>query len=204
MHRTGVLSETVSESHYHLELRAFPHVARVFNLDRGTLDARYLKPWSEGDAIECDDRRWAAEKTKLTVLLGPELSTAERGLGRGWGEATRQSHDVTESVLAEVHRGAEARPEVETLKEALREVAAGGVLRFPDAVALAAVAHPAWRASEQLALAEQAVWEMLHRATLELRDEDLAPVPRERWQEIVLSFPTWTDHPATGLRLRSR
>ena len=33
-------------------------------------------------------------------------------------------------------------------------------------MALAAAAHPQWRASQQLELAEQAVWEMLHQGRL--------------------------------------
>lgn len=42
---------------FHLELRQFPHVARVFNLDRAELDARFLSPWVRGKMIDQDDRR---------------------------------------------------------------------------------------------------------------------------------------------------
>ena len=189
---------------YHLELRAFPHVARVFNLDREGLDTRFLAPWAAGEPIAQDDRRWPADKTKLTVMLGPEVGTEARGLGRGWGEVTRTGEDVTEAVLAEIHRGADARPEVETLQAVLAETATRADLTFADVVVLAAAAQPGRRVSEQLALAEQAVWEMLHRETLQLLDGDLQPVARERWPEIVLSWSTWAGAGGPAIRLRSR
>jgi hypothetical protein len=188
---------------YHLELRAFPHVARVFNLDRASLDARFLAPWTAGDAIAHDDRRWPAEKTKLTVLLGPPVEAQARGLGRGWGEVTRSGQDVTEAVLAEIRRGADARPEVEALQSGLLETAGRADLTFADAVALAAAAQPGWRVSEQLALAEQAVWEMLHRETLQLLDAEDRPIPRERWQEIVLTWGSWSGVGGPAVRLRA-
>jgi hypothetical protein len=188
---------------YHVELRAFPHVARVFNLDRETLDAVYLRPYVAGEMIEYDDRRWAAEKTKLTVFTGPEVSGAQRSMGRGWGEVTRHGTDVTEAVLAEIHRGADARPEVESLKDVIGEVAAGGGLGFPDVMALAAAGHPNWRASEQLSLAEQTVWEMLHQHRLEMVDGELAVVASERWQELVLSWATWTQTAQSPVRLQA-
>jgi hypothetical protein len=188
---------------YHVELRDFPHLARVFNLDRETLDAGYLRPHVAGEMIEYDDRRWPAEKTKLTVFTGPEVGVAQRSMGRGWGEVTRRGTDVTETVLAEVHRGADARPEVEALKDVMTEVAAGaGGLRFPDAMALAVAGHPTWRASEQLSLVEQTVWEMLHREQLVMVDGDAEPVARDRWQVVLLSWETWAGASGPELRLR--
>jgi hypothetical protein len=188
---------------YHVELRAFPHTARVFNLDRATVDAQYVRPWSAGEMIDCEDRRWPAEKTKLTVFEGPAVDAAQRGMGRGWGEVTRHCADVTETVLAEIHRGADARPEVESLKDAIAEVAAGGGLGFADVMALAAAGHSTWRASEQLSLAEQTVWEMLHQHRLEMIDGELGVVASGRWQELVLSWATWTGIGQSSLRLRA-
>src|SRR5579875_3774102 len=173
---------------YHVELKSFPNVARVFNIDRETLDRRFVTPFVAGETIEYDDRRWAADRTTLTIYEGEAVSAASRGLGRGWGEVTRRCHDVTDAVLAEIRRGVQARPEVEALKTAIAEVAAGdeGIM-LTDAIALAAAAQPGWRASEQLGLAEQGVWEMLHQGRLEMVEEDGAPVAPERWQAIVLS-----------------
>lgn len=184
---------------YHLELRQFPHVARVFNLTRDELEARFVHPWVGGKMIEHEDRRWAPERSKLKILEGPELRPDELGMGRGWATAARTGTDVTEAVIARARRGAEARPEVETLKAAIGEVA-GTPLGFQDVMALAAAAHPQWRASQQLELAEQAVWEMLHQGQVVMTVGDDA-VARERWQPVVLSWATWAGVTTEAFRL---
>jgi hypothetical protein len=174
---------------YHLELRQFPHTARVFNLERAELDTRFVRPWVQGEMIDHDERRWAPERTRLKVLNGPAVRLDELGLGRGWGQATKESEDVTDAVVAQAERGAQARPEVEALKEQVVH-AVGQTLNFGAIAALAGAAHPGWRASEQLSLAEQAVWELLHqeRLTMVAGGE---PVPREEWQGVVLAWSTW-------------
>ena len=174
---------------YHLELRQFPHVARVFNLTREDLDRLFVRPWVAGSIIEHDDRRWAAERVRLTILEGPELRPEDLGMGRGWGTATRSSADVTDAIVAEARRGSKARPEVESLKAAVEEVATAAI-GFQDVMALAAAAHPAWRPSEQLALAEQTVWEMLHQQRLAIIANGEA-VGREQWQPVLMSWSTW-------------
>ena len=184
---------------YHLELRQFPHVARIFNLTREDLDHRYVRPWVAGTIIEHDDRRWAPERARLKILEGPELAPQELGMGRGWATATKSSADVTDAVVAAARRGGEARPEVESLKAAVEEVAMSAV-SFQDVMALAAAAHPAWRPSEQLALAEQAVWEMLHQRRLAIIAAG-KPVAREQWQPLLLSWSTWA---GTGPRVELR
>lgn len=185
---------------YHVELRQFPHVARAFNLHREDLETRFLRPWLAGDMIDYDDRRWAADRVRLKILEGPEVTIEEMGLGRGWAEAGRSSSDVTDSVIAQARRGAEARPELEALKDAAEEVAAGRHVTLQDVMALAAAAHPGWRASEQLALAEQTVWEMLHQGRLEMSAAG-QPVPRERWQAFVLSWESWVGGASPAVRL---
>jgi hypothetical protein len=181
---------------YHLELRQFPHVGRAFNLTPEDLQARFVGPWVSGQMIEHDERRWSPEKVRLTIYEGPELPLDELGLGRGWGNVVKSSKEVTATVIADAERGAQARPEVEALKAAIVEVAANPI-SGDDVVALAAAAHPTWRASEQLGLAEQAVWEMLFQELLAMT-MDGDPVARERWQPILLSWSTWAgaaDHP---------
>jgi hypothetical protein len=186
---------------YHLELRQFPHVARVFNLTRDELDARFVRPWVGGAIIEHEDRRWAPERSKLRILEGPALRPDELGMGRGWASAARTGTDVTDSVIAQARRGAEARPEVEGLKVAIGEVAVTP-LGFQDVVALAAAAHPHWRASQQLELAEQAVWEMLHQGHLGMTVGGDA-VARQRWQPVVLSWATWAGVTTEPFRLQN-
>jgi hypothetical protein len=186
---------------FHLELRQFPHVARAFNLSRDELDTRFVRPWVGGTVIEHDDRRWAPERSRLKILEGPQLRPDELGMGRGWATATKSSADVTDTIIAQARRGAEARPEVEALKDAIAEVA-GTPLGFQDVMALAAAAHPHWRASQQLELAEQAVWEMLHQSRVEMTVNG-ATVRRERWQPIVLSWATWAGVTTEPFRLRT-
>ena len=159
---------------YHVELRQFPHVARVFNLSREELETRFVRAWVSGAIIEHEDRGWAA--------------------------AIKSAADVTEAVIAQARRGAEARPELEALKDAVGEVAATP-LGFQDVMALAAAAHPHWRASQQLELAEQAVWEMLHQGRLAMTVNGSA-VRRERWQPIVLSWATWAGITTEPFRLQ--
>jgi hypothetical protein len=174
---------------YHLELRQFPHVARAFNLDRAELDARFLRPWIRGEMIDHDQRRWSPERTRLKVLEGAAVRLDELGLGRGWGTVTKGAADVTDAVLAQAARGAQARPEVEALKRQVIE-RAGRPIGFAAVAALAGASHPGWRASEQLSLAEQAVWELLHQERLTMLAGDEA-VPREGWQDVVLRWSTW-------------
>ena len=81
---------------YHLELRQFPHVVPGFNLHREDLETRFLRPWLGGDIIDYDDRRWAADRVRLKILEGPEVTIEEMGMGRGWAEAGRSSSDVTD------------------------------------------------------------------------------------------------------------
>ena len=175
---------------FHLELRQFPHTARVFNLDRAELDEKFLRPWVRGQMIDHDDRRWPPERTKMKVLEGPEIAQVDMGMGRGWGNVTKTSQEVTDTVIAEAERGAQARPEVEALKVAVQEVAVRPV-GFTDIIDLAVIGHPGWRASEQLSLAEQAVWELLHQGLLTMLAEG-RPVPREAWQDVVLDWATWS------------
>jgi hypothetical protein len=189
---------------YHLELRQFPHTARVFNLNRAEVDTRFAVPWVKGEMIDHDERRWPPERTRLKILMGPAVRLDELGLGRGWGQVTKDSEDVTDAVIARAERGARSRPEVEALKEQVAQ-AVGQVLSFGAVAALAGTAHPGWRASEQLSLAEQAIWELLHqeRLTLVCGGEPVAP---EQWQEVVLRWSTWTapGEAQYGLRVPGR
>jgi hypothetical protein len=186
---------------FHLELRQFPHVARAFNLSREELDVRFARPWAGGTVVEYDDRRWAPERARLTIFEGPQLRTDEIGMGRGWSTVTKTSHDVTETVLAEAQRGAGAGTAVRTFM-AIVEAAAVVPLSFAEVMVLAAGEYRQWRPSEQLALAEQAVWEMLHHQRLTLT-RDGEPVDADQWQPILLSWATWATDGEPELRLRA-
>jgi hypothetical protein len=105
-------------------------------------------------------------------------------------------------MLADARRGSGTRGEVEALKAAIEELTAQE-LGFPDVVALAAAAQPQWRASQQVELAEQAVWEMLHQGRLAMI-AGAQPVARDEWQAIVLSWETWMGAADPPVRLQTR
>jgi hypothetical protein len=175
---------------FHLELRQFPHVARAFNLSREELDRRFARPWVTGTEVEHEDRRWAPGKARLIIFEAPELRLDELGLGRGWATVGKSGVEVTETVLAEAGRGAEGRSSVEMTKAAISG-AARTPLALTEVIDLIAAAYPSWRPSEQLAMAEQAVWELLHQGRVTLRGPG-GPVGSERWSEILLDWGTWS------------
>jgi hypothetical protein len=70
-------------------------------------------------------------------------------------------------------------------------------------MALAVAEYPLWRASERLALAEQAVWELLHQGGLEISGPQGLVEPA-RWQPIVISWSTWTDEGPDAFVLKAR
>lgn len=167
---------------FHVELRRFPYLARAFNLSREELQERFVAPWLGGRAIVLDDRRWTSEKTRLTIYEGPEVAAEDRGLGRGWSTVTRSGKDVTASLL----EAASGVTPVAELKQKLLEAA-------PLALSQTVIfGDSRGRASERLALAEQAVWELLHEDRLRLV-RDGTVVPREKWQPILLEWETWID-----------
>jgi len=171
---------------FHVELRQFPHQTRAFNLTREELDARILRPWVSGAAIELDDQRWAPDRARLTIYEGPALAGDQLGLGRGWANATREGQDVTARLLAE----AAHPPPVAELKRELVARLAGGPVPLTGVVDLAGESYPQARVSERLALCEQAVWELLHEGAVELA-RDGAPVAREQWQVTLLEWRSW-------------
>jgi hypothetical protein len=176
---------------FHLELRQFPHVARAFNLSREELDTRILMPWAEGTAVELDDRRWAPERARLTIYEGRALASDELGMGRGWSNAGRTGEQVTGRLLADAELRIKVPPALVELKHELLERCAEGRLGLGELVALSDSHEPPRRASERLALVEQAVWELLHERRL-LLERDGAPLAPEDWQPALLSWATWT------------
>jgi hypothetical protein len=168
---------------FHVELRRFPHVARAFNLSREELEERIVKPWLGGAIVEFDDRQWEPARTRLAIYEGPQLRPEEMGMGRGWAGVTRAGTDVTDRILQE------ARGSISDFKQALL---ARGRLTLAEVVALAGQGHPGVKVSDRLALAEQAVWELLHQGRLTLVGPAGA-VEREQWGPVLLRWQSWTD-----------
>jgi len=175
---------------FHVELRQFPHVARAFNLDQGELGTRILKPWVAGRPVELDDRSWEPERARIAIYEGRALARDEIGLGRGWANVTRTGEDVTERLLTVARRTAERPPELLRLKDELLAQCGPGGLSLGEVVDLAAAGDHTQLASARLALAEQAVWELLHAGHVNLVRSETR-LDRSEWQAVLLSWASW-------------
>jgi hypothetical protein len=96
---------------------------------------------------------------------------------------TRDGEDVTERLLSAVQPAA-----VPDFKQRLLAELAGGPLPLGRIVELAG--EPGRRASERLAVAEQAVWELAHEGRIHLLEHG-RQVPPERWQALLLRWDAW-------------
>jgi hypothetical protein len=86
---------------FHVQVERGHRRAAVFNLDGDRLNRDVIAPWLQGSPIELGDRDWEPRETRLTVIEGPELTTADLAHGRGWDNARRSARDVTADVLAQ-------------------------------------------------------------------------------------------------------
>ena len=135
---------------------------------RNSCGPSFLQPWVAGQTIDWSGRKWAPDRAKLAVYQGPELRPDEIGMGRGWANAARSGEEVTARVLAEQDQIARGGQPLQALK-----LDRGGAVRRGAADPVqcclrAAERWPQLRASECLALAEQAVWELLHERRVSL------------------------------------
>ena len=121
---------------FHVELRQFPHVARVFNLSPDEVHARVVLPWTAGSPLQLEDHRWDPSRAKLTIYQARELAGEDLGLGRGWGTVTREGEDVTEQLLTEARAQEEGPAELTAVKTRLLAAAAGEPLPLPQLVEL--------------------------------------------------------------------
>ena len=181
---------------FHVEVRQFPHVARAFNLSGEQLEQRILGPWTSGRPLSLDDRRFDPARARLIVYEGPALDSAGMGLGRGWANATRTGQEVTARVLEDARQRVAPPAAQSALAEVKRDVlarCAAAPLAIHEVVALAGDARPEALVSERLALAEQAVWELLHegRVRLSAAGGDHAPGGAEAWRATLTKWDTW-------------
>jgi hypothetical protein len=188
---------------FHLELRQRPHVARAFNLGEQEVTSRFLGPLASGRELSYSDHEWNPKKTKLTVIEGPELRLEEMGMGRGWANAQRLGTDVTERLIARAREQAQRNPALDRLKERIAGRIEAGPLPLRRVVALSEELMPGRRASERLAVAELAVWELLHERSLELGADQAAagaPLPEADWQRHLLAWESWSEGASTVRR----
>jgi hypothetical protein len=87
---------------FHVEMRRSFSRAWAFNLDEERLHRSVAEPWQRGKAVELGDREWDPKASTLKILEGPELTSSDLSLGRGWHNAERSAQDVTARVLESV------------------------------------------------------------------------------------------------------
>ncbi|HEY6398238.1 MAG TPA: hypothetical protein VIX82_12365 [Solirubrobacteraceae bacterium] len=180
---------------FHVQLRQFPHVARAFNLSAEELSASVLAPWVAGKKVHLSDQRWDPERARLTIYEGPQLRVDEIGLGRGWANVTRTGADVTVALLERVRGNIDGGARTDSLKAIIEARCALAPLALSEVVTLAG--NEQMRASERLARAEQAVWELLHVGRVRLVRAGEAPAA-DQWRGVLLSWRAWCE-PATAL-----
>jgi hypothetical protein len=181
---------------FHVELRQLPHLARAFNLTSEELQERIVAPWVAGEMVDWGDQRWAPERARLTIYEGPRLRPDEIGLGRGWANATRGGEEVTARVLADAQQPSTRDSSVEQFKQELLGLCSASRIDIREAMRLASAAHPEWRVSDRLALAEQTIWELLYAGSLRItreRAEESGALGSEQWQQVLLAWSTWGD-----------
>lgn len=85
---------------FHIEIRsgAFQR-ARAFNLDEDRMRRGVLGPWARGVRLSLGEREWDPRDCALRIIEGPELPSAELGLGQGWNRAERTGREVTRGLL---------------------------------------------------------------------------------------------------------
>ncbi len=188
---------------FHVELRQFPHVAREFNLAAEDVQARIVGPWIAGQVVQLGERKWAPERARLTIYESRRLRPDEIGMGRGWASATKNGEDVTDRLLEQTQSTTGREAELAEFKQQLLQRCRDGRIEIRESVQLAGTLHPGWRASERLALAEQAVWELLHANAVRIV-RDGHDVDRGQWDMLLLAWSTWATHAPPELYIEAR
>jgi hypothetical protein len=183
---------------FHVQLRQGRNVARAFNLSEDQVRLRFLAQLRTGQRFRYADRDWDPADTRLIVLEGRELRTDELMLGRGWASAQKVGSDVTERLLSSTAASAPAPapapgggPPLERLKDRIVGRLAAGPLEVREAVVMAGELLQAALVSDRVALAERAVWELLHGGAAAVKIDGVLVSP-DGWREVLLAAGTWT------------
>ena len=175
---------------FHVQLREGSQVARAFNLSEAAVRRQFIAKLQAGGVFKYADQEWEAARSTLTILEGPELRGNELMMGQGWGNAQKVAHDVTDRILESRPALGERDPVTDRLKERLLGRLAAGPVALPEIAVLAEDLMRGRRASELVAAAELAAWELLHeqQVALEAAGE---PVGQAEWQARLLAPDSW-------------
>jgi hypothetical protein len=188
---------------YHVELSQHPRVARKFNLSIEELQSLIVRPWVKGESIELGEYQYVPERASLLIYEGRELRVDELSMGRGWQNAVRLGEDVTKRILTDAGAaGSPPKSATERFKDAVLSQCGSGRIGIHQVVWLANSEYPGVRVSERLALAEQAIWELLHQRRLQLLTS-AGIVPDSEWEATLLSWETWADPRAPSTLLEA-
>jgi hypothetical protein len=192
---------------FHVQLHERNRSARAFNLSEAKLERTIVRPWVRGEPFDLGDQEWHPQEGELEVYEGRELRPDEISMGRGWSAVQRTAEDVTERVIGRARSGSRAEaaspdPTTVAFKEAVLEQCGDGRIGVHQVLWLANSRYPQLRVSDRLALAEQAIWELLHEGRLELIGPG-GPIARPGWEPVLLSWETWADPRAPSAHLRA-
>jgi len=137
-------------------------------LTRAELDARVLRPLVERRPVVWDDRQWTPEKVKLAIYESPALGVEEIGMGRGWGNVTKDGENVTERLIAETREEVRSPAALDALKDAILARARTAPVGFEELLALAEELATDLDPNQRTTLAARAVWEPLGQDRLRL------------------------------------
>ena len=178
---------------FHVEVNQGTKVARAFNLSPERLEATVLKPWRLGEEFMLGDQHFVPADAEITVLEARELRQDELAMGRGWSGALKLGEDVTARVVAGGAADARSQPPppaVVKFKQDVVSQCGAGRIGLHQVVWLAGDRYPESRVSDRLALAERAVWELLHERKVRMLDA-AGEVEPSRWQPALLSWESW-------------
>lgn len=85
---------------FHVRLqRQVVFTEETYNLSELDLRRRFVEPWLAGKPIIIKGRTWVPERSRITILEGPDLTSTQRSWLQGWTKALELSENVTDRLL---------------------------------------------------------------------------------------------------------
>jgi hypothetical protein len=85
---------------FHVRLqRQIIFTEETYNLNEAELMRRFVDPWLAGKPIIIKGRTWVPERSRISILEGPDLTSTQRSWVQGWTKALELSENVTDRFL---------------------------------------------------------------------------------------------------------